>query len=91
MKTLNFFAEDNRLAKLSKLGDQLEKLNCVMEWKNFEPLLKSVFAKEAKGAGGRPPYGCLSIPKRPVLFSPMFCPNRQMRFRRRAAAPMLSV
>ncbi len=56
MKTLNFFAEDNRLAKLSKLGDQLEKLNRVMDWKIFEPLLKSVFAKEAKGAGGRPPY-----------------------------------
>lgn len=56
MKTLNFFAEDNRLAKLSKLGDQLEKLNRVMDWKIFEPLLKGVFAKETKGAGGRPPY-----------------------------------
>ena len=56
MKTLNFFAEDNRLAKLSKLGDQLEKLNRVMEWKIFEPLLRGVFVKKAKGAGGRPPY-----------------------------------
>ncbi|MDP2932835.1 MAG: IS5 family transposase [bacterium] len=56
MKTLNFFAEDNRLAKLSKLGDQLEKLNRVMDWKIFEPLLKGVFTKETKGAGGRPPY-----------------------------------
>jgi IS5 family transposase len=56
MKTLNFFAEDNRLAKLSKLGDQLEKLNRVMDWKIFEPLLKSVFVKDTKGAGGRPPY-----------------------------------
>ena len=56
MKTLNFFAEDDRLAKLSKLGDQLEKLDRVMDWKIFEPLLKGVFAKETKGAGGRPPY-----------------------------------
>ncbi len=56
MKTLNFFAEEDRLAKLSKLGDQLEKLNCVMDWKTFEPSLKGVFAKETKGAGGRPPY-----------------------------------
>jgi IS5 family transposase len=56
MKTMNLFAEDDRLAKLSKLGDQLEKLNCVMDWKIFEPTLKDVFAKKAKGAGGRPPY-----------------------------------
>ena len=56
MKTLNFFAEDDRLVKLSKLGDQLEKLNRVMGWKILEPLLKGVFAKETKGAGGRPPY-----------------------------------
>ena len=56
MKTLNFFAEDDRLAKLSKLGDQLEKLNRVMDWEIFKPSLKDVFAKETKGAGGRPPY-----------------------------------
>jgi IS5 family transposase len=56
MKTLNLFAEAYRLEKLSKLGDQLEKLNNVMNWEIFEPILKGVFAKEAKGAGGRPPY-----------------------------------
>lgn len=67
MKTLNFFAEDNRLAKLSKLGDQLEKLNRVMDWKIFEPLLKSVFAKEAKGAGGRPPYNYVMMFKILIL------------------------
>lgn len=67
MKTLNFFAEDNRLAKLSKLGDQLEKLNRVMDWKIFEPLLKSVFAKEAKGAGGRPPYDYVMMLKILIL------------------------
>ena len=47
MKTL-FFAEDNRLAKLSKLGDKLEKLNRVIDWKIFEPLLKGVFARKQK-------------------------------------------
>jgi len=56
MLTLNLFAEDNRLKKLSKLGDQLEKLNSVIKWETFRPILKGVFAKEAKGAGGRPPY-----------------------------------
>lgn len=56
MKNLNFFAEEDRLAKLSELGDQLEKLNSVIDWKIFEPSLKGVFVKEAKGPGGRPPY-----------------------------------
>ena len=56
MKTLIFFAEEDRLSKLSQLGDQLEKLNSVMDWGIFESSLKGVFAKESKGAGGRPPY-----------------------------------
>ena len=56
MKTLNLFAEDDRLKKLSKLGDQLEKLNSVIKWEIFRPTLKGAFAKKAKGAGGRPPY-----------------------------------
>jgi len=45
MKTLNFFAEEDHLSKLSKLGDQLEKLNSVMNWGIFESSLKGVFAK----------------------------------------------
>lgn len=56
MKIMNLFAEDDRLEKMSKLGDQLEKLNNVMNWEIFEPTLKGVFAREAKGAGGKPPY-----------------------------------
>src|SRR5665647_787508 len=56
MKTINFFGEENRLTKLSKLGDQLEKLNQMIDWKMFEASLKAVFSKKAKGAGGRPPY-----------------------------------
>ena len=67
MKTLNFFAEEDRLAKLSKLGDQLEKLNRVMDWKIFKPLLKDVFAKERKGAGGRPPYNYVMMFKILIL------------------------
>jgi len=56
MKTMNFFAEKDRLSKLTKLGDQLEKLNSVIDWGIFESPLKGVFTKEPKGAGGRPPY-----------------------------------
>ncbi len=67
MKYLNFFAEDDRLKKLSKLGDQLEKLNNVIDWMIFQPLLKGVFAKEAKGAGGRPPYNYVMMFKILIL------------------------
>lgn len=67
MKALNLFAEDDRLSKLSKLGDQLEKLNRVIEWNLFEPSLKSVFVKEPKGAGGRPPYDYVMMFKILVL------------------------
>jgi IS5 family transposase len=67
MKNLNIFAEDDRLKKLSKLGDQLEKLNHAIEWGIFEPSLKSVFARETKGAGGRPPYNYVMMFKVLIL------------------------
>ena len=58
MKTQSrtLFAEEFRLEKLSTKHDPLERLNAHINWELFRPLLQSVFAKEAKGAGGRPPY-----------------------------------
>ena len=56
MKQIGFFDESDCLRKLSKLGDQLEKLNRVINWEIFESILNRVFVKEQKGTGGRPPY-----------------------------------
>lgn len=53
---LNMFAEDNRLEKISKLGDHLEKLNASIDWGIFAKPLKDVLQTESKGRGGRPPY-----------------------------------
>lgn len=53
---LNMFAEDNRLEKISKLGDHLEKLNASIDWGIFVKPLKDVLQTESKGRGGRPPY-----------------------------------
>ena len=64
---MNIFAEDNRLTKLSRLGDQLEKLNRVINWGIFEGLLRSAFTKEAKGAGGRPPFNYVMMFKILIL------------------------
>ena len=49
---LNLFAEDNRLEKLTKLGDSLLKLN-VVNWESFRPALEKVFNKERKSNAGR--------------------------------------
>ena len=56
MKQRGLFDETDRLKELSRLGDPLEKLNGAIDWNVFKPLVKKVFAKEAKGPGGRPPY-----------------------------------
>ena len=51
----NFFAEENRLAQLSKLGDSLEKLK-VIDFESFRPILNKTFEKERKSKAGRPSF-----------------------------------
>lgn len=67
MKQIGLFDESNRLKKLSSLGDPLEKLNSVIDWRMFEGTLNKVFAKEQKGVGGRPPYSYLLMFKILIL------------------------
>jgi len=67
MKQIGLFDESNRLKKLSSLGDPLEKLNSVIDWRMFEGALNKVFAKEQKGVGGRPPYSYLLMFKVLIL------------------------
>lgn len=67
MKQIGIFDESNRLKKLSSLGDPLEKLNSVIDWRMFEGALNKVFAKEQKGVGGRPPYSYLLMFKVLIL------------------------
>ena len=51
------FDEDFKLEKISKLGDQLEKLNKAMDWEQFRSILDESFAKENRSSGGRPSFG----------------------------------
>jgi IS5 family transposase len=67
MKQIGLFDESNRLKKLSTLGDPLEKLNRVVDWHLFEDILNKAFAKEHKGARGRPPCSYLLLFKIPIL------------------------
>lgn len=66
MKQFNFLAEDERLEKLSRLGDPLEKLK-IINWEEFRPALEAVFCKENKKAGGRPRYDVVLLFKILVL------------------------
>ncbi|MBQ3193362.1 MAG: IS5 family transposase [Oscillospiraceae bacterium] len=64
---IGIWDESLRLEKLSKLGDSLEKLNRAIDWELFRPKLTKVFKKQAKGAGGRPPYDYVMLFKALVL------------------------
>lgn len=64
---IGIWDESLRLEKLSKLGDSLEKLNHAIDWELFRPKLTKVFKKQAKGAGGRPPYDYVMLFKVLVL------------------------
>lgn len=39
---LGLFEKENRLEKLSRLGDSLVRLNKVIDWEQFRPALASV-------------------------------------------------
>jgi len=51
-----FWDQDIRLSKLSQLGDPLERLDKGVNFEIFRMFLEENLSKEAKGAGGRPPY-----------------------------------
>lgn len=65
---LSFFSMADRLAQLSRQGDPLERLNGVIDWPMFQPVLDRVFPPAAaRGPGGRPAYAKLFLCKILVL------------------------
>jgi IS5 family transposase len=56
MKQMGFLYEDERLKRLSDIGDPLERVMKVVDWEIFRPVLNKVFQKESRGIGGRPPW-----------------------------------
>lgn len=56
-----------RYKKLSEYGDPLERLNAVMDWKIFFPLIKVAFRKQRKSTAGRKPYNRLMMFKILIL------------------------
>lgn len=66
MLSISLFDESKRLEKLSELGDNLEKLNKVVNWEIFRDILNKVFYRENKGYG-RPPFDYVMMFKILVL------------------------
>ncbi len=56
MKQKGIFDENDRLQIINELGDPLQKLNEVINWEMFRPVLNRIFKTEPKGPGGRPPF-----------------------------------
>lgn len=55
-KHRGLFDESFRQDKLKKQGDPLIKMNIVIDWEHFRPIIDDSLIVEAKGPGGRPPY-----------------------------------
>ena len=55
MAVISLFDEEKRLEKISSLGDNLEKLNKIINWEIFKDKITKVFYRENKGVG-RPPF-----------------------------------
>lgn len=76
----SFFDEENRLAKLTKKKDPLEKLSSMIEWKKFRLIIERAMKKETRGYGGRPPYDYLMMFKVLILQRLYNVSDEQMEF-----------
>ncbi len=55
-KSLSLFDQHHRLEKIEKQKDPLIKLNAMINWEDFRPLLESAFPVVDPKVGGRPPF-----------------------------------
>lgn len=55
-QALGFFDVELRVQWLEAKGNPLSRLDAVIDWESFRPLLAQALAKPAKGPGGRPAH-----------------------------------
>jgi len=55
-KSPGFFDEQDKLDRISKLGDPLERLDKAIDWSMFRYTLNKHLRRESLGPGGRPAY-----------------------------------
>lgn len=66
---LNILSIDDRLDRLTELGDILVKMNKHVDWKIFRPILDEIYYTEDNRPGGRKPYDRLMMFKILILQS----------------------
>jgi len=59
MKQIGFFTAEDRLSRLSKMGDPLERIASTVNFEVFLPILNGVMRKEVSPLGGRPQWDCV--------------------------------
>ena len=62
-----FFDDEDRLTKLEKLGDPLPRLDSIVDWQAFRPLLKVIHQKQRKSNAERKPHDVTLMFKMLVL------------------------
>lgn len=55
-KQPGFFDKSDRLQELEEMGDPLARLDSIIDWSTFEPILDQLGKGESFGGGGRPAF-----------------------------------
>ena len=66
-QSFGFFDVELRVQWLLTKGNPLSRLDAVLDWELFRPLLDAALVKPAKGPGGRPPHDRLKMFKTLVV------------------------
>ena len=74
------FDEEEKLSRITKLGDPLVRLNESIDWRMFASILSDALKKEAKGPGGRPGYEYVLMFKILILQEYYGLSDEQMEF-----------
>ena len=69
MKQINIFAEQNRLERISKMGDPLEKVSAHIDFEVFRAKIEAAASNKKKDPrkGGRPPFDAILMWKIALL------------------------
>lgn len=70
-----FFDVDDRLKRLSDLGDQLEAFRSAVDFEMFRPELNAALAYSDGAQGGRPPFDPAMMFKILVIKRPIISPT----------------
>ena len=76
----SFFDIENRYAALSKEGDPLERLDAVIDWELFRPVLAKIDDKERKSNAGRKPTDRVLMFKMLVLQNKYNLSDEQLQY-----------